>query len=209
MQEYTLQDCLDEYVLPERLGAGVYHCKSCGSNEEALKQLSIKTLPPTLSIQFKVIHYTRLIQRFKHSEKSSSKIDTFVKIPLTLDMTPQTTRMVKTRTILTQAMKARSPKPHAFDPVTDGIPTYKYSLFALICHEGKLDTGHYKAYCRVRNDWFLFDDHNITTTDISVVLKANVYMCFYIRDHAEYAPSDVVDKLESANSSAFPDLMML
>lgn len=48
----TLSDCLEEYTMPEKLS--VYTCKSCGASAEAMKQLSINTLPPVLSIQLKV-----------------------------------------------------------------------------------------------------------------------------------------------------------
>ena len=41
--------------------------------------------------------------------------------------------------------------------------------------------------------WFLFDDHNITAVSLEQVLRQNVYMCFYIRDHSEYLPDEVVD----------------
>ncbi|KAJ3302263.1 hypothetical protein HDV03_005202 [Kappamyces sp. JEL0829] len=177
--EISLGDCLEDFTQPEKLAA--YTCKKCNMAREATKQLSIKTLPPVLSIQLK---------RFEHNEKSSSKIESFVKISSTLDMTPLTTRSVRMKTILQQSSKAKSPRNIPFDSVVDGVPSYKYSLFAVINHEGKLDTGHYKAYCRVRDGWYQFDDHNITEVNLSQVLKCNSYMCFYVRDHVEYVPSE-------------------
>lgn len=65
-------------------------------------------------------------------------------------MTPLTTRAVKMKTILNSGVKGRR-GPAPFDSVSDGIPSYKYSLFGVITHIGKIDTGHYKAYCRVRD----------------------------------------------------------
>lgn len=110
-------------------------------------------------------------------------------------MTPHTTRSIKVRNILRETAKPRSPKPAPFDSISDGIPSYKYSLLALVCHEGKLDTGHYKSFVRVRDaGWFCFDDAKVTKVDLSTILEnGNVYMCFYVRVHGEYAPCDVPD----------------
>ena len=48
----SLTDCLDDYTLPEKLAS--YTCKKCNISREATKQLSLKSLPPVLSIQLKV-----------------------------------------------------------------------------------------------------------------------------------------------------------
>eukprot|EP00842_Homolaphlyctis_polyrhiza_P002241 jgi/Hompol1/3017/HPOL_003090-RA len=123
-QPLSLNDCLNGYTLPERLGPNQYTCAACGNTfQEATKQLSMKRLPPVIAIQLK---------RFEHSATASTKIETFVRVPADLDMTPHTTRAVKSRDKL------------------DTIPTYKYSLFAIVNHEGKIDTGHYKAFAKCR-----------------------------------------------------------
>ncbi len=113
-----------------------------------------------------------------------------MKIPLTLDMTPLTKRAVKMRSLQANTNKARAPKVSSYDSVSEGVPSYKYSLFAVIEHEGKLDTGHYKAYCAVRDAWYLFDDHNITSVESAQVLKSNAYMCFYVQQHPELMQHD-------------------
>lgn len=64
-----------------------------------------------------------------------------------------------------------------------------YKLFALVQHEGSIDTGHYRAYCRQKNDWFCCDDDVLTRVDQQQVLKVSAYMCFYIRQHAQFVPS--------------------
>ncbi|KAI8927027.1 hypothetical protein BC831DRAFT_511239 [Entophlyctis helioformis] len=193
-QPYSLTECLDGFTLPERLGTNQYTCAACGNTfQEATKQLSMKRLPPVLAIQLK---------RFEHSATSSTKIDTFVRVPAELDMTPHTTRSVKLRAKLRAARKDANRKIPlrgiaGFDTITDGIPTYKYSLFAIVNHEGKMDTGHYKAYAKCRGHWFLFDDHTVTITTQKAALESNGYMCFYIRDNVEYAPSSVSEVLMS------------
>jgi hypothetical protein len=75
--------------VPEQLGLNQYQCQSC--QQAVVKQLSLKELPPILSIQLK---------RFEHGLSSTSKIEAKVKIPLFLDMTPHTTRAVKVRSLV-------------------------------------------------------------------------------------------------------------
>ena len=82
----------DRYTIPEKLGLANYSCKAC--QQQVVKQLSFKQLPPVLSIQLK---------RFEHTSTSSSKIETRVKVPMVLDMTSYMTRSVKVRGILTKS----------------------------------------------------------------------------------------------------------
>ncbi|KAJ1858871.1 hypothetical protein GGH12_000315 [Coemansia sp. RSA 1822] len=77
----TLQDCLAHYTRTERLLAGAYVCSRCRAPTAASKQLCLKELPPVLTFQLK---------RFNHSTPAGSKVDTFVRLPLTIDMTPYT-----------------------------------------------------------------------------------------------------------------------
>lgn len=86
-QGNTLLDCLDRYTQPEKLGPNEYSCSKCGNTfQEATKQLSIKRIPPVLSIQLK---------RFEHGTTSTSKIETKIKFPAELDLTPYTSSKKK------------------------------------------------------------------------------------------------------------------
>ncbi|OBZ81870.1 Ubiquitin carboxyl-terminal hydrolase 22 [Choanephora cucurbitarum] len=127
-QGNTLLDCLDRYTQPEKLGPNEYSCSKCGNTfQEATKQLSIKRIPPVLSIQLK---------RFEHGT-STSKIETKIKFPVELDLTPYTSNKSKD---------------------SDNV----YTLFSVVNHQGKVDTGHYTMFAKHRNEWFRFDDHNVT-----------------------------------------------
>ncbi|KAJ3150034.1 Ubiquitin carboxyl-terminal hydrolase 22 [Geranomyces michiganensis] len=169
----SLMECLDRYTVPEKLE---YTCSQCNEKKEATKQISIKKLPAILSIQLK---------RFEHSHKSSSKIETAVKIPAELDMTPYTTRAIKLRSLLrpTSAGQRKYSKGSAFidSGPTDNIPAHKYELFAVIHHSGKLETGHYTTYARVRDKWFKFNDQNVTFATEEEVSAGEAYMIFYSR----------------------------
>lgn len=56
----TLQECLERFTTPEKLGVNDYNCGKCsgGNGQEATKQLTIKRLPPVLCIQLKVDTHT-------------------------------------------------------------------------------------------------------------------------------------------------------
>nr|KAJ3422161.1 hypothetical protein HK105_000907 [Polyrhizophydium stewartii] len=223
-EPYSLVECLEGFTLPEKLGPNQYTCASCGNTfQEATKQLSMKRLPPVLAIQLKVLSpvyvtnraqgmwlkmMTHATQRFEHSATTSTKIDTFVRVPPELDMTPHTTRSVKLRAKLRASRKDSASRKiplrgiAGFDTMTDGIPTYKYSLFAIVNHEGKIDTGHYKAFAKCRDQWFMFDDHSVTVTTQKTALESNGYMCFYIHDNAEYSPQAVVEASDVTSDSS-------
>ena len=52
----TLQECLERFTTPEKLGMNDYNCEKCsgGPGQEVTKQLTVKRLPPVLCIQLKV-----------------------------------------------------------------------------------------------------------------------------------------------------------
>ncbi|TPX78268.1 hypothetical protein CcCBS67573_g00446 [Chytriomyces confervae] len=89
----SLIECLDRNFAAEKLTH--YQCGNagCGKSSESVKHVTIKNLPPVLAIQLK---------RFEHSGQGSTKVDTFVKIPTNLDMTPFTTQSVQSRAALSQ-----------------------------------------------------------------------------------------------------------
>lgn len=60
-----------------------------------------------------------------------------------------------------------------------------------------MSTGHYRAICKHRKKWFLFDDEVITEISEKQVLQTPGYntfkiryMCFYLRNNAEYIIPD-------------------
>ncbi|CAI2366521.1 unnamed protein product [Moneuplotes crassus] len=55
----------------------------------------------------------------------------------------------------------------------------KYSLKAVICHSGDLDSGHYYAYCRRGLDWYYFNDEEVYQVRYDEVDPKNAYMLTY------------------------------
>lgn len=101
----SLIGCLRRFVWPEQLGAtGRWKCFECGSEDGAVKQLSLAKLPPIL-----VLH----AKRFEHAggtRATAKKLDTYLSFPLKdLDMAPYLTA---------EALKSRH-VPRPTPPSTD------------------------------------------------------------------------------------------
>ena len=156
----TLYDCLDLFTKNENLDL-MYRCQYCGERAKAIKSLKIKKLPPVLGIQLK---------RFAHSVATdgSSKVETPVEIPLFIDLTRYTSTSAHDRA-----------GDQLDDTFIDGNKVYE--LFAVICHVGSVNTGHYIAI--IKNDngqWFRFDDNVISLMSLEEVRNVNAYLLYYI-----------------------------
>lgn len=53
-----------------------------------------------------------------------------------------------------------------------------YLLVSVVVHSGSADGGHYYAYAK-RENWYCFNDENVTKVNLTTVLKAQAYMLFY------------------------------
>ncbi|KAI1847705.1 hypothetical protein JX265_009134 [Neoarthrinium moseri] len=153
----TLLECLDEeYIKSDKCE---YRCRNCDSMQQARRDNSIKLLPNTLSIQLKRFEFKQ-----GSRDKSASKIDTPVQFPLTLNMTPYTSRG--------RSADARESQELA--------RSCTYDLLSVVVHVGEIDTGHYTTYCRVGEQWFAFNDHRVELATKSEVLNSKPYLLFYI-----------------------------
>ncbi|KAJ2878088.1 hypothetical protein FB639_003512, partial [Coemansia asiatica] len=129
----TLHDCLAHYTRAEPLAAGAYTCDRCtnthdarsssnsssdrGSAAGAVKQLCIKELPPVLTFQLK---------RFEHANSggrstTTSKIDSFVRLPLRIDMTPYTASALASHSQTIAGLKAAA--GNAFSSTGSALPS--------------------------------------------------------------------------------------
>ncbi|KAG8832639.1 Vacuolar morphogenesis protein 6 [Serendipita sp. 399] len=163
-QKTTLASCLRRFTEQEKLPPKAYVCSNCQSSaSEATKQLSIKKLPPVLCIQLK---------RFEH-KSSATKIDTPVQFPGILNMAPYTTAVI--------GMQRHKAKDKLNPPNTS-----EYELFAVINHEGQLNTGHYTNFARSQSEWYRFDDEKVTHATLKECLNSVPYMCFYVKRQLEY-----------------------
>ncbi|XP_006902972.1 PREDICTED: ubiquitin carboxyl-terminal hydrolase 22-A-like [Elephantulus edwardii] len=164
----TLMDCLRRFTRPEHLGSSAkIKCGSCQSYQESTKQLTMNKLPIVACFHFK---------RFEHSAKQRRKITTYISFPLELDMTP-----------FMASSKENKMNGQLQLPTNSGNNENKYSLFAVVNHQGTLESGHYTSYIRHHKDqWFKCDDAVITKASIKDVLDSEGYLLFYHKDVLEY-----------------------
>ncbi|KAG9192141.1 ubiquitin carboxyl-terminal hydrolase 22/27/51 [Alternaria panax] len=161
-----LRDCLERFTVKEKLGSAEYTCRNCDSPQNATKQLSIKRLPPVLSIHLK---------RFEHTKSTSSKIETPVRFPVKLDIYPYTT--AHKAAIRAAKTSGAPPSNHNVNSPANALV---YELSSVIVHKGKIDSGHYVSYSREGNDWFMFDDSKVVLVSEAEVLAAEAYLLFYM-----------------------------
>ncbi|KAL6709589.1 hypothetical protein ACN47E_001524 [Coniothyrium glycines] len=163
-----IRDCLERFTVKEKLGSAEYTCRNCDSPQNATKQLSIKRLPPVLSIHLK---------RFEHTKSTSSKIETKVSFPVKLDIHPYTTA----HKAAVKAAKSNSSglitTNHNMNSPANSLV---YELSSVIVHKGKIDSGHYVSFSREGNDWFMFDDSKVVLVSEAEVLAAEAYLLFYM-----------------------------
>ncbi|XP_054282404.1 ubiquitin carboxyl-terminal hydrolase 22-like [Macrosteles quadrilineatus] len=159
----SLLECLQQFTRAEHLGTTAkIWCSNCDTYQESTKQLTLKTLPVVACFHLK---------RFEHSNRLHKKISTEVVFPQELDMSPF------------MSHKRNTHVSH----IPSTLEDYRYSLFAVINHEGSLDTGHYTAYIRQQHrHWYKCDDHMITRAHISQVLDSEGYLLFYHKQILEY-----------------------
>ncbi|KAK4549071.1 hypothetical protein LTR36_007527 [Oleoguttula mirabilis] len=176
-----LTECLDRYTSVETLSADDYRCRKCDGGQEAKKRLSLNRLPPVVPVHLK---------RFSHSKslKESSKVDTKVRFPLTLDLAPYVSAPSK-KQMAKQSLTNGLHKPTAGDEEgTDkfagdhdyGLSEPVYDLSSVVVHKGKIDNGHYISYAKQSHEWFRFDDSMVVQVEEREVLGAEAYMLFYV-----------------------------
>ncbi|XP_032826199.1 ubiquitin carboxyl-terminal hydrolase 22-like [Petromyzon marinus] len=162
----TLNDCLRRFTRPEHLGSSAkIKCNGCHSYQESTKQLTMRKLPIVACFHLK---------RFEHSARLRRKISTYVSFPLELDMTP---------------FMASSKDSRVNGQYQTGESTNenKYSLFAVVNHQGTLESGHYTSFIRLHRDqWFKCDDAVITRASVTDVLDSEGYLLFYHKQILEY-----------------------
>ncbi|XP_037133451.1 ubiquitin carboxyl-terminal hydrolase 22 isoform X2 [Syngnathus acus] len=164
----TLTDCLRRFTRPEHLGSSAkIKCSGCHSYQESTKQLTMKKLPIVACFHLK---------RFEHSAKLRRKITTYVSFPLELDMTPFMASSKESR--------MNGQYQQTVEPFNDDN---KYSLFAVVNHQGTLESGHYTTFIRQHKDqWFKCDDAIITKASMEAVLDSEGYLLFYHKQFLEY-----------------------
>jgi len=187
----SLQECFSLYTSEERLGKDdAFFCPQCNKKREVVKKLGVWSIPDVL-----VIH----LKRFRHSTRSSNKLDTMVEFPLEgFDMTPNMARAQETGAgslidphhhNITNGLKVLStfspwkhPKRLRLNGQGGEGDETTYELYGVCNHHGSdLQGGHYTAYCRNPTDghWYAFDDMNTRRISESDIVTKDAYILFY------------------------------
>jgi len=67
-------------------------------------------------------------------------------------------------------------------PQKNDTSNYIYNCYAINYHSGDLNSGHYWSICKnIDNNWFKFDDGNVTRSSITQLVTNDVYTLFYER----------------------------
>lgn len=192
-EEASLVGCLDRFTRPERLGNNEkFHCQRCQQRQDSTKQMSIRKLPLVLCLH---------IKRFEHSSsnKTSRKVDRFLKFSSALDMTPYLSSTIVRLRQRHREVPDLNLAPDSGPPASlpgefrstagtdlEPSPCPLYDLFAVVTHSGRLDSGHYIAYLKGEGDWYKCDDACVTKVDEETVKGSQVYLLFYVQRALKY-----------------------
>src|SRR5947207_5877603 len=127
-----------------------YSCESCGRHVDAVKQISIKSLPDNL-----IFH----LKRFEYSIKQGTriKVNDYFPFPKEIDLFPYTV----------QAIENQESGQSKATQTTQLI----YELVGVLVHTGTAESGHYYSYIRdprpkhtvpdPKIEWYEFNDSEV------------------------------------------------
>ena len=69
----------------------------------------------------------------------------------------------------------------AMDRILTMLTNTKFNLYGVLNHHGTLTGGHYTAYAKHDDDWYLFDDSRIEKVTESKIITKAAYLLFYER----------------------------
>ncbi|XP_020265798.1 ubiquitin carboxyl-terminal hydrolase 22-like isoform X2 [Asparagus officinalis] len=180
----TLMGCLDHFTRPEKLGSDQkLHCQNCQIKQDSVKQMSIRKLPLVLCFH---------IKRFEHSliQRTSKKINQYVKFPFSLDMTSYLSSSIIRKRFGTRIF--------AFEGDESEVSSLssEFEIFAVVSHMGQMESGHYVTYLRLRDQWYRCDDAWITKVDEEIVKASQAYVMYYVQK--------VLYHKEGTNMNSYP-----
>lgn len=156
-------DCLHKYCAPEYLtGKDKVLCERCKRKNDCTKRIAFKELPEVLCVHIKRFRYeTGWFNGSKNSKVVTFPVNRPLDMSVFLDEMP----------------------PQAVE----------YQLVGLIQHIGSMGGGHYISYCRHKRkpqDWYEFDDMQVSQVSAEQVERAEPYVLFYQRTPSKGSKHD-------------------
>ena len=152
----TLDDCLDNFVLNEKLEKGnEWYCNSCKKNQNSMKRMELFYLPKNLIITLK---------RFETKMIGKSKIQIW-----------------KNNNLVKYPVNNLKLDKYFFSNTYYKENNISYDLYAISQHSGSLEGGHYATACRNFGKWFELDDGTVFQSDEDTVVSKEAYILFYRR----------------------------
>ena len=152
-QILSIYDCLDNFFGKELFEKGEeWICEKCTNKEANFKQYRIIDFPDTLIIFFK--RYKSLDMTGTRIKKINNKIE----FPFILNM-------------------------NKYKLLNSDI-NCKYNLYSVINQIGTFNSGHYFTYSRnlnseTDNNWYEFNDTNVSKIADDEIISSNAYILFY------------------------------
>jgi len=152
-QEFTLENCLDEFVKIDQLdNTNMWRCPHCEESVNAYKKYNI-WIPPSVLI----IHIKRFMNDATNPEFDAFKINNMIKFPIN-DL-----HLNKYMCDYTSKMKE-----------------CVYELYGVVNHTGEISCGHYYAYILASNNkWYRISDSSVSTIEEKDIVTKNAYILFY------------------------------
>ncbi|KAK9841837.1 hypothetical protein WJX81_006458 [Elliptochloris bilobata] len=151
---------------PLRLGSsGAAADEHAGPTPDAVKQMSIRRLPPVLCLH---------VKRFEHMG-FGRKLTMPLLFPSRLDARP-----FLSASVLRQRFAGRPSSATARDPGSAAEGALgDYELYAVVCHRGVLQGGHYISYIKSGAGWYQCDDACVVEVDEATARSRDAYMLYY------------------------------
>ncbi|KAL7720734.1 Ubiquitin carboxyl-terminal hydrolase [Entamoeba marina] len=54
-----------------------------------------------------------------------------------------------------------------------------YNLVSVVNHRGTMSGGHYYSYCKLNNEWYIFNDDSVTEISANSIVTNNAFLLFY------------------------------
>lgn len=134
----------------------VWFCEKCKLNTQPYRRMSYWTLPEILIFSLKRFSYEKMNDEY-YSKK-----------------------------ILTKVLYSPMEYLDMDEYLSNSLSETKYLLYAIVCHKGNLNNGHYYAYCRnlgsKESIWLKYNDEKVDGVDnLDDLVNEDAYILFYQR----------------------------